>query len=272
MPEQQPIAANFQPRRFRTTVPYYSRYRLGYPDRLIRRIAALAGLKPGDAVMDLGCGPGLLAVAFARLGMAVTAVDPEPEMLAAAGTAADEAGVRIDLRAGSSFDLPVDMAPFRLVTMGRVFHWTDREATLAALDKVVTADGAIAFFDDDHPRTVENAWRRALRDLEDKYGRVNADHIARAKVPGYRSRESLLLDSAFPVIEQAGVVVQRELTADDIVGLALSLSSSSPEKLGAQRDAFEADLRAMLHALSPGGRFTEIAELSGQIAFREGHE
>ncbi len=272
MPEQQPIAANFQPRRFRTTVPYYSRYRLGYPDRLIRRIAALAGLKPGDRVMDLGCGPGLLAVAFARLGMAVTAVDPEPEMLAVASAAADEAGVRIDVRAGSSFDLPRDAAPFKLVTMGRVFHWTDREATLATLDTIVTADGAVAFFDDDHPRTRENAWRQLLRDLGDKYGRVNAYHIAKARDPDYRSRESLLLDSAFPVIETATVCIRRTITTEDIVGLALSLSSSSPEKLGDALPQFEAELRAGLAALSPDGRFTEIAELSGQIAFRTGHE
>ena len=47
----------------------------------------LAGLEPGDAVMDLGCGPGLLAIPFAQAGMKVTAVDPEPEMLEAAGAA-----------------------------------------------------------------------------------------------------------------------------------------------------------------------------------------
>ena len=59
-------AENYDPRRFQTTVPYYARYRLGYPELLIRRVIERAGLKPRDAVMDLGCGPGLLAIPFAK--------------------------------------------------------------------------------------------------------------------------------------------------------------------------------------------------------------
>jgi hypothetical protein len=31
-------AENYDPRRFETTVPYYARYRLGYPELLIRRV------------------------------------------------------------------------------------------------------------------------------------------------------------------------------------------------------------------------------------------
>ena len=51
----------YEPRRFQSAVPYYERYRLAYPERLIARVAALVGLKPGDAVLDLGCGHRLLA-------------------------------------------------------------------------------------------------------------------------------------------------------------------------------------------------------------------
>src|ERR1019366_10087065 len=63
----------YEPHRFKSAAPFYERYRLGYPERLIRRLIALAGLRPGDPVLDLGTGPGLLAVPFARAGMAVTA-------------------------------------------------------------------------------------------------------------------------------------------------------------------------------------------------------
>jgi hypothetical protein len=44
----------YEPRRFAGTAAFYERYRLGYPDRLIARLAGLVGLKPGDAVLDLG--------------------------------------------------------------------------------------------------------------------------------------------------------------------------------------------------------------------------
>ena len=64
------------------------------------------------------------------------------------------------------------------------------------------------------------------------------------------------------------VVVRRERTADDIVGLAYSLSTSAPHKLGERKAPFEADLRAALAELSPDGRFTEIAEMEALIARR----
>jgi ubiquinone/menaquinone biosynthesis C-methylase UbiE len=261
-------AANYDPHRFRTTVPFYARYRLGYPESLIARVASEAVLKRDDAVLDLGCGPGTLSVPFARLGMAVLAVDPEPDMLAAAAGAAREAAVSVELRRGSSFDLPPDAGPFRLVTMGRSFHWMDRGATLEALDRLVVAGGAIALFDDEHPRTVENAWRRTLEEVGRRYGRSEEPHILERKSGTYRTHESHLLDSAFNDLVRVGAIVRRTLTIDEVVGLAYSLSTSAPQKLGERRSAFETDLRAALAALSPDGRFTEIAEMGALIARR----
>jgi len=258
----------YDPRRFRTTVPYYARYRLGYPPALIERVNQIAGLKPGDPVMDLGCGPGLLAIPFAQAGMKVTAVDPEPEMLEAADNAAREAGVAIDVRAGSSFDLPAGIGSFRLVTMGRSFHWMDREATLKALDSLITGDGAVALFHDEHPRTAENAWRRALRDIANRYGREASPHVQATERPDYRKHESLLFDSPFNRLEHAGIFIKREIGADEIVGLAFSLSTTAPQKLGERAPQFEAELRAALAELSPSGRFTEIAEMLALVARR----
>ena len=79
--------------RFRSTVAYYDRYRLDYPQRLLARVMDLAGLKAGDPVLDLGTGTGMLATGFAKRGMAVTAMDPEPDMRA---TAAARAGTVSD--------------------------------------------------------------------------------------------------------------------------------------------------------------------------------
>jgi ubiquinone/menaquinone biosynthesis C-methylase UbiE len=258
----------YDPRRFRANVPFYARYRLGHPDTLIERISSTAGLRPGDAVLDLGAGPGLLAVPFAKAGMRVTAVDPEPGMLAELNEAAAGEEVAIDIRRGSSFDMPAGIGPFRLVTIGRAFHWMNRPATLEMLDVVTGEGGAIALVHDDHPATVENIWRGVLRDLADRYGRGDAPHVRETRAKGYRSHESVLLDSRFSQLERIGVIVRRELTADDIVGLAHSLSALSPEKLGARARAFEAELREELARLSPDNCFIEIAELFALIAKR----
>ena len=47
---------------------------------LSRLVAGLAGVGPGDRVVDVGCGPGGAAREAARRGATVTGVDPAPVM------------------------------------------------------------------------------------------------------------------------------------------------------------------------------------------------
>src|SRR6266702_1928633 len=244
-------------RPFHGTAAYY-RHRLAYPDRLIERVANLMSLKPGDAVLDLGCGTGMLAVAFARLGMAVTAMDPEPEMLAAAERAADAAGVMLHLKQGGSEDLPPETGPFRLAVMGRAFHWVDRSATLAMLDRIVTPDGGVALFHDAHPPVRENDWFKILCDVQNKYRQERRG--------GHRRYEPFLFASAFSQLDGLAVTIRRELTAEEIVGRAFSMSACSPEKLGGAREEFATRLSTALRELAPDGKFTEVAELVEVLA------
>jgi 2-polyprenyl-3-methyl-5-hydroxy-6-metoxy-1,4-benzoquinol methylase len=257
----------YEPHRFRSAVPFYERYRLSYPEKLIGRVIALAGLSPGDAVLDLGSGPGLLAVPFARAGMAVTAADPEPAMLEAAGAAARAAGATLTLWQGGSYDLTPQMGPYRLVTIGRAFHWMDRAATLEMLDRIVTPDGAVAFFHDAHPDVTENRWFKTLREVTDRHSK-DGTHVAERKSGGHRRYEPYLFASAFTVLEGASVTTRRDITLDEIVGRAYSMSTCAPERLGARGPAFEADLRAALAPLARDGKFVEIAEMVTLLARR----
>lgn len=259
--ERQTASLPYEPRRFQSAAPYYERFRLAYPERLIDRLAALLALAPGDAVLDLGSGPGLLAVPFARLGMAVTAADPEPEMLDAAAGAAKAAGVTLALWQGGSFDLTPAMGPYRLVAMGRSFHWMDRVATLAMLDRIVEPGGAIALFHDRHPDVEENRWFKLLcEDCTSHQRRAGGGQYRGAGA--HRRYEPFLLASAFSEIETASVFLRQDLTTDDIVGRAFS------QALPAPTPEFEADLRAGLAALSGDGKFVEIAEMVAVVARR----
>lgn len=255
-------------RRFESTVPYYARYRLGYPTRLIERVITLVGLEPGDAVLDLGTGPGLLAIPFAAAGFRVTAADPEPAMLKAAGEAASDAGVTLELWLGGSSELTPRMGPYRLVTMGRSFHWMDRASTLVLLDQIVSPDGAVALFHDNAPKTAENTWHDVMREVSDRYGRGAEPHVAAVQASDYRTHVSYLLDSAFCVLDGVSVVIRHSITVDEIVGRAFSTSICSRGKLGDRAAAFEDELRAALAKRSPSGKFIEIAELSALVATR----
>jgi SAM-dependent methyltransferase len=259
----------YEPRRFRSAVPYYERYRLAYPQRLIRQVIALSGLRPADAVLDLGSGPGFLAVPFAEAGMTVTAADPEPTMLDAADAAARAAGVPLSLWEGGSYDLTPDMGPYGLVTIGRAFHWMDRVATLKMLDRIVAPEGGVAFFHDAHPDVAENRWFKTLREVTDRHSR-DGTHVAERKSGGHRRYEPYLFASAFTVLDGLSVTSRREITLDDLIGRAHSLSTCAPERLGDRRAEFEADLRASLLPLSDNGKFIEIAEMVALLARRPG--
>jgi len=254
------MSVSSDPLRFKGAVAFYERYRLAFPDRLIGRVAGLVGLKPGDAVLDLGCGTGMLAVPFARAGMTVTAMDPDEDMLAAAGAMAQSANVEVTLQVGGAHDLTPQIGPFRLVVIGRAFHWMDRAATLAMLERIVTPDGAVALFHDAHPPVDENGWFKILCDISARHRPRGAERAG-----GHRRYEPFLFASAFTQLDGLSVTIRQTLTVDDIVGRAFSMSASIPDK-----DAFAADLTAALRESSPDGKFTEVAELVALVARRPG--
>ena len=247
---------------FAGTVDYYDRYRLAFPKRLIQRVISLAGLEPGDAVLDLGCGTGMLAIAFARAGMAVTAMDPEPEMLAAGRAAAQAAGATVTWVLGGSQDVKPGLGPFRLAVLGRSFHWMERAATLAMLEQVVT--GGVALFHDAHPPVVENGWFEVLCEIQKKY-RGRSPEKSKG---GHKRYEPFLFASAFGQIDTLSVTIHQALTVEDILGRAFSMPASAPQTLGAAKDQFAASLSAALRELAPDGKFVEVAELVAVLARR----
>jgi ubiquinone/menaquinone biosynthesis C-methylase UbiE len=265
-----PVSIPFEPRRFRTTVPYYSAHRTPYPQRLIELIAAAVCLTPPHRVLDLGCGPGMLAIAFAPRTAETVAMDPEPEMLIAASKGAAEAGVSLTLAEGSSFDLSAKLGEFRLVTMGRSFHWMDRPATLRALDELIEPGGAVALFDETLIGQRSRAWKNAIYESIDRFSRKPSTRTFR-NAADWRVHEELLAVSPFASMTRFGVIAHRELTIEDLIGRARSMSSGSPEAVGDRDAEFIADLRQRLQALEPTGKFVEFAEMSGLVARRH-HE
>ena len=131
---------------YKGTAWYYSHFRPPYPDALVRVLRDTFGLDGSGRLLDLGCGPGPVAIRLAHLFDEVVAMDPEPEMLAEGRAAAERAGVsNIEwLRGGSERSLSPRLGQFRLVTMGNSFHWMDRQRTLDALYDLVANEGGIA--------------------------------------------------------------------------------------------------------------------------------
>jgi ubiquinone/menaquinone biosynthesis C-methylase UbiE len=95
--------------RFATTVPLYEKLRPPYPAKFFRNVAQRLHLEKEHALIDLGTGPGLLALGFAPYVGRIVDVDPEPTMLAATKKAADDASKAITLIESKAEVLPSDV-------------------------------------------------------------------------------------------------------------------------------------------------------------------
>lgn len=76
---------------------YYSSTSYDNSDERISGIAYLARVRPGDRILDLGCGPGALAVRCALMGAQVFGADPSRAALRLSERRARMSGVRLEL-------------------------------------------------------------------------------------------------------------------------------------------------------------------------------
>ncbi len=256
----------FQPHRFRTAAKHYLSGRPGYAPRLIELVTQLTEQGRRDRVLDLGCGPGLLAGAFAPLVREVMAVDPEPEMLRIAAARYGESG-RIVFRRGSSFDLSPEWGRFRLVTMGRSFHWMDRAETLRRLDGMIEPGGAVALFDSDMPDLPENAWHAEYRAVVRRYAETDTTHV-RHRGPAWVRHEAFLLDSAFDALERVAVIERRTVSVEQLVDRAFSRSSTAPDRLGDAASRLAEEIEAVMRPLATEGMLTEVVASSALLGRR----
>ena len=79
---------------------------------ILRLVGPVAGLR----VLDVGCGDGQLALAFAQAGARVSAIDPDPRMLKAAGRRFAAAAVMVQLNPASAETLPFENDSFDVVS------------------------------------------------------------------------------------------------------------------------------------------------------------
>jgi SAM-dependent methyltransferase len=88
--------------------------------------------KPGERILDLGCGDGHLAVRIAALGAQVTGVDASAEMVAAALALGADAVV------GNAEALPFADQTFDAVFSNAVLHWVrDQDAMMREVHRVL---------------------------------------------------------------------------------------------------------------------------------------
>ena len=255
-------------RRFRTAASHYALGRPAYPPAFIAEVAQASGLTRSDRLLDLGTGPGLLALAFAPHVGSVVAVDPEPEMLRMAEEAVRAAGAPVEVQPGRSETLGPEWGRFRAVTMGRSFHWMDRAETLRRLDGVVEPDGVLLLLNDKVAEGPENAALQAWSRVVERYSADDRERMERRSFR-WQDHEAVLRESAFRDVQRLVSLHRATTTVEVLVHRALSMSATSESRLGARAETMTDELRSTLAPFASAGPLVELIEWTALVARRQ---
>jgi 2-polyprenyl-6-hydroxyphenyl methylase/3-demethylubiquinone-9 3-methyltransferase len=153
----------------------------------------------GRTALDVGCGAGLLAEPLVRLGAQVTGLDASAELIEAAKSHADAAGLSIDYRFG---ELEALEGLFNLVTCMEVIeHVADPAAFVKALAKRLAPQGLLIL-------STPNAtgWSKLLMiTIAEGIGMVPKHTHDFAKFLGPDQMKALLADAGLKCLDVAGI-------------------------------------------------------------------
>ena len=97
-------------------------------------------------LLDIGCGGGVLAEEFAKLGCQVTGIDISDESLAVARAHARTQGLTIAYQSGSAAQLPFDGSSFEVVSCcDALEHIPAWEQVIAEVGRVLKPEGLFLF-------------------------------------------------------------------------------------------------------------------------------
>lgn len=129
---------------------------LGRRMRLRRTTIALAGVKPHETVLEVGCGTGDVAIAATRAnaGGAVYGIDPAPEMIAVARSKAARAAAAVDFQVGVIEALAFPDAAVDVVISSLMMHHLPddlKRQGLAEIARVLKPGGRLLIIDFKRP-------------------------------------------------------------------------------------------------------------------------
>jgi SAM-dependent methyltransferase len=161
------------------------------PPRAYPIFVQLLAATPGQRLLDVACGPGLLLQAAAERGLTVAGID----LSATAIAMAQQAMPAADVRAGNAEALPFADGTFDHVTcLGSLERFLDRDQALSEIARVAKPTARFCFLVRNASTLVWRWWREGL---------------GRREVDGHQDAQTLAQWRA--LFERRGFVVERVL-------------------------------------------------------------
>jgi ubiquinone/menaquinone biosynthesis C-methylase UbiE len=252
---------------FAGTARYYDRFRAPYAQAAFDFIVETYDLGVRARVLDLGCGPGTIAIPLSSGVAEVVAVDPDADMISVGRRlAASRRCQNIQWLQSRAEDISPGEGPFQVATIGQAFHWMDRDEVLRKLAILVTDGGGLALLNPGKRRPQES-WEPTANQVVDKFLGPRTRHPRSnpqepEHEPALRRSEYF---SQFTAHEFPGTITR---DVHSIIGCVYSLSNSARPLFGDKAGAFEAELSEALLRLNPAGVFHEQVETEVVIALR----
>ncbi len=248
--------------RFASTVAFYESARPPYGAAFFAEVARGLDFDGKRRLLDVGTGPGLLAIGFAPTCGEFLGVDPEPAMIEAAREAAGRAGVALRLIESRFEDLPASLGVFDVVAIGRALHWLDPEPARRTLERVVAPRGKILVCHAGSVKDGRNPWLDAFDAV---WGRWSGERPA-------RGRAVFFAGGRFVPSGKIRVEATQHLPIDRLADRVLSMSTSSPERLGDDAPEMRRAMREALIPFAADGVIEETVEAQADVFASVGSE
>jgi SAM-dependent methyltransferase len=163
MSERKDAVVHDSVRAYEQVAVAYEHGRPGYPEAVLERLVARAGIGPGSVVVDLAAGTGKLTRQLLRTGAAVSAVEP------VAAFREELRRLPVPVVDGVAEAIPIVSGSVDLVTVAAAFHWFDAPRALAEIHRILRPGGALAVVWNE--RSHDDPTQRALTELIEPYRR-----------------------------------------------------------------------------------------------------
>ncbi|HLM90048.1 MAG TPA: class I SAM-dependent methyltransferase [Streptosporangiaceae bacterium] len=222
----------------------YHRVRPDYPEALFDDLIALAGLAPGDQLLEVGCATGKATLPLARRGFRITCVELGAELAAVARR--NLAGFDVAVVEGRFEDWQPE-GPVSLVFAATAWHWVDPDVRYRRAADALRPGGHLALWAQEHVfPDGGDPFFREIQEVYEEIGEGLPDGAARPRPGELGDNRAGIEDSGlFDVVAVRQYDWERVYTAEEYIGL-LGTFSGHLSMASWQRDRLYGEIRRRL--------------------------